>query len=87
MNRIIKIDYPAPLGYEEFGYNELSGLLWKKDGNSAVTLYEYDDLNRLTNVYYNYTGSLENIVYQVALGAAYQELHQLRACLPALGNA
>ena len=50
LNRVTRIDYPSPLGYEQFGYNANGSLLWKRDGKAAVTLYKYDELNRLTKV-------------------------------------
>ncbi len=65
MNRVIEIDYPAPLGNEQFGYDQYGRLLWKKDGNGAITVNEYDFRGRLIDVYYNYTGSLPTLpVYQ-----------------------
>ena len=48
LNRVIKIEYPDGLvGYEQFWYDDVGSLQYKRDGNGAVTLYEYDALNRL----------------------------------------
>ncbi len=63
LNRITKMDLPGPLGDEECGYDSLGRLQWAKDGSGTVTLYKYDIVDRLTNVYFNYTGSLTNISY------------------------
>jgi|GEM_PF-2796256 len=63
LNRITKMDLPGPLGDEECGYDSLGRLQWAKDGNGTVTLYKYDIVDRLTDVYFNYTGSLTNITY------------------------
>lgn len=58
-NRVTKIVYPHNgtegdlLGNEEFGYDEAGNLNWKMDGNGDYTFYKYDDLNRLTDVYYD----------------------------------
>ena len=48
------IDHPGSLGTEESQYDAVGNLLGKKDGNGAVTAYEYDVLNRVTKVKYNY---------------------------------
>jgi len=53
-NRVVKVEYPGGLvGSEEFGYCSSGQLLWKKDGNGSYTYYKYDDLNRMTDIYYN----------------------------------
>jgi RHS repeat-associated protein len=57
-NRLIQTDFQSPLGYEAFGYDVMNNRVWKRDGDGNVTLYRYDNLNRLTDTYYNYTGSL-----------------------------
>lgn len=54
LNQVDTIIYPSPLGTEGFGYDSVGSLLWKKDGNNKYTVYKYDDLQRLTDVYYNY---------------------------------
>jgi len=59
LNRVILIDYPAPLGDEEFGYDTAGNMWYKRDGKGINTLYQYDNLNRLIKIYYNYTGLLE----------------------------
>lgn len=64
-NRIVRADYPSPRGYEQFGYDSAGNQQWKKDGNGSVTLFRYDMLNRITDVYYNYTGSLTSIAYPI----------------------
>ncbi len=61
----------ATLGDEAFLYSESGNLVAKKDGNNAVTLYRYDVSRRLTNVYYNYTGSLTTIVYPTTANVSY----------------
>jgi len=57
-NCLVRTDYPSPLGYEAFGYDVMNNRVWKQDGNGNITLYRFDNLNRLTDTYYNYTGSL-----------------------------
>ena len=61
-NRVTSIDYPGSLGNEAFGYDEVGNLIWKQDGEGAITLHEYDELNRLTDIWYNFTGDLEPVV-------------------------
>ncbi len=74
-NRVTKIDYPGVLGDEEFGYTNTGQVQWKKDGDNYVTLYRYDTYYRLTNVYYNYTGSLANISYPGTADITYSYLN------------
>ncbi|MHB1456860.1 MAG: hypothetical protein ACYC0V_08110, partial [Armatimonadota bacterium] len=58
-----KIVYPYSqteedlLGNEEFIYDVMGRLALKKDGNNAITAYEYDELGRIVGVDYAYTGS------------------------------
>lgn len=62
LNRVTKIHYPGAstpstdgiIASEEFGYDDLDRLQWKKGGaDSEYTLYKYDDFGRLSNVYYD----------------------------------
>ena len=52
------------LGNEEYLYDDIGRLAAKKDGNGDITAYAYDDLDRLTDVYYNYEGSLNPPSYE-----------------------
>jgi RHS repeat-associated protein len=80
-NRVVRIDYPEvdvqqgqnPLASEYFGYNAVGNLLGKRVGVSGAnktSLYKYDDLNRLTDVYYveDHTGSLSSPTYPTGDG-------------------
>lgn len=68
INHVTKIDYPRDANHqngiiasEEFGYDYLGRLLWKKGGpENKYTLYRYDDWGRLCGVYYNYASLPEN---------------------------
>ncbi len=71
LGRVTAVDNPTGLGDEEFGYDDYGNQLWKRDGKDVVTLYKYDVLNRVTDVYYNYTGSLETISYPGTADVSY----------------
>ena len=57
-NRVVQIDHPGDLATEYFGYDEVGNLLWKQYGTEPAMLYRYDDLNRLTSIWYSFTDTL-----------------------------
>jgi len=64
-NRVTSITHPevepgqTPLATENFGYDEMGNLLWKQLGSEPADVYKCDDLNRLTDTWYSFTGTLE----------------------------
>jgi len=57
-NRLTQVNFPSPLGYQAYGYDLEGNRQWVQDGNGNVTLYRYDNLNRVTDAFYRFTGSL-----------------------------
>ena len=57
LGRATRIDYPSDTGPDSFSYDKVGNIAARRNGKLIYTAYKYDTADRLTHVFYNYTGT------------------------------